>query len=90
MSQTDWKWARFESSSRHRIISDSLWPPSFTTASANDTMASGFEMTKTAGGGGVNPPRQRDPERVAEDILDGYITTEAAREVYGMDGRIGR
>jgi N-methylhydantoinase B len=45
---------------------------------------------ETAGGGGVNPPRQRDPERVAEDMLDGYITTEAAREVYGMDGRIGR
>ena len=39
---------------------------------------------ETAGGGGVNPPRQRDPKRVAEDVLDGYITLETAREVYGM------
>jgi N-methylhydantoinase B len=39
---------------------------------------------ETAGGGGVNPPRERDRNRVAEDVLDGYITPKAAREIYGL------
>ncbi|REJ38281.1 MAG: methylhydantoinase, partial [Bacillota bacterium] len=38
----------------------------------------------TATGGGWGDPRERDPERVVEDVRDGYITPEVAREVYGV------
>jgi N-methylhydantoinase B len=39
----------------------------------------------TAGGGGYGDPRQRDPAAVASDVKNGYISEEAAREVYGVD-----
>jgi N-methylhydantoinase B len=37
------------------------------------------------GGGGYGPPREREPERVADDFLEGWITREHAREVYGVE-----
>jgi N-methylhydantoinase B len=37
----------------------------------------------TGTGGGFGDPREREPERVAADVLDGYVTPEEAREVYG-------
>jgi N-methylhydantoinase B len=36
----------------------------------------------TAGGGGYGPPLERDPQRVMDDLLDGYITCEAAESDY--------
>jgi N-methylhydantoinase B len=39
----------------------------------------------TAGGGGHGDPRERDPEAVRADVLDGFVSPEAAREVYGVD-----
>ena len=36
----------------------------------------------TAGGGGYGPPAGREPARVLEDVLDGYVSREAAREIY--------
>jgi N-methylhydantoinase B len=46
----------------------------------------------TSGGGGWGNPRERPPERVAEDVLDGFITPEGARRDYGVavsdDGEI--
>ena len=38
----------------------------------------------TGGGGGFGDPRQRDPERVRRDVLDGYVTREAAERDYGV------
>jgi N-methylhydantoinase B len=38
----------------------------------------------TGGGGGYGDPRKRDPRAVREDALDGYISAEAARSVYGV------
>jgi N-methylhydantoinase B len=37
-----------------------------------------------AGGGGFGEPLSRDPERVREDVLDGKVTVEHAREAYGV------
>ncbi|MBI4493109.1 MAG: hydantoinase B/oxoprolinase family protein [Chloroflexi bacterium] len=34
------------------------------------------------GGGGYGDPVQREPERVLADVLNGYVSVEAAREVY--------
>ena len=38
----------------------------------------------TPGGGGLGDPRRRAPEKVREDVLDGYVTAEAAQRDYGM------
>ncbi|OGQ84038.1 MAG: hypothetical protein A3F90_14710 [Deltaproteobacteria bacterium RIFCSPLOWO2_12_FULL_60_19] len=38
----------------------------------------------TGGGGGVGPPLEREPEKVREDVLDGFITIGSAREIYGV------
>lgn len=36
------------------------------------------------GGGGVGNPRERDPQAVLRDVVDGYVSIEAARELYGV------
>ncbi|MDQ4127100.1 MAG: hydantoinase B/oxoprolinase family protein, partial [Actinomycetota bacterium] len=36
------------------------------------------------GGGGHGAPSERDPDRVARDVTDGLLSTERAREVYGV------
>jgi N-methylhydantoinase B len=36
------------------------------------------------GGGGWGDPRERDPARVREDLLAGYVSREAAQRVYGL------
>jgi N-methylhydantoinase A len=36
------------------------------------------------GGGGYGDPLQREPERVLEDVLEKWVSVEAARDVYGV------
>ncbi len=36
------------------------------------------------GGGGYGSPLERDPERVLEDVLNGYVSLEKATEDYGV------
>ncbi|MDG4898387.1 hydantoinase B/oxoprolinase family protein [Mesorhizobium sp. WSM4976] len=38
----------------------------------------------TNGGGGYGSPLERDPERVFADVVDGWVSPEAALEVYGV------
>jgi N-methylhydantoinase B len=38
----------------------------------------------TGGGGGFGLPFERDPERVRVDVLDGYVTREAAERDFGV------
>lgn len=38
----------------------------------------------SAGGGGYGDPLQRDPQIVAADVVDGYVSIEKAREDYGV------
>jgi N-methylhydantoinase B len=38
----------------------------------------------TGNGGGYGDPRERSPELVAEDLADGLVSAERAREVYGL------
>jgi N-methylhydantoinase B len=40
--------------------------------------------THTGGGGGYGDPERRDRERVRMDLQRGYISVEAAREIYGL------
>jgi N-methylhydantoinase B len=36
------------------------------------------------GGGGVGDPRARDPQAVLRDVVDGYVSLEAAQSLYGV------
>ena len=38
----------------------------------------------TAGGGGYGDPLERDPDIVRKDVIEGYVSMEAARETYGV------
>jgi N-methylhydantoinase B len=46
----------------------------------------------SGGGGGFGPPIEREPARVADDVAQGYVSREAASELYGVvlnaEGRI--
>jgi N-methylhydantoinase B len=37
-----------------------------------------------AGGGGYGDPLDRDPEMVQEDVIQGYVSLEKAKEDYGV------
>jgi N-methylhydantoinase B len=39
---------------------------------------------RTCGGGGYGPPHERDPELVLRDVVDGKVSVERARAVYGV------
>jgi len=41
-------------------------------------------MIRSAGGGGYGDPLERDPERVAWDVHEGYISAAAAHDIYGV------
>jgi len=41
-------------------------------------------LVQSAGGGGYGLPQDRDPQRVLADVLDGYVTEEAAASDYGV------
>jgi N-methylhydantoinase B len=49
-------------------------------------VAPGARITVTeAGGGGFGDPRQRDRESVRADVLEGFVSAEAASAVYGAE-----
>jgi N-methylhydantoinase B len=51
----------------------------------NVTIAAGDLMVlETAGGGGYGEPSERDRRRVEDDLLDGKISPEVARDIYGF------
>lgn len=39
---------------------------------------------RTGGGGGYGSPLERDPWRVLDDVIDGYVSREAAERDYGI------
>ncbi|WP_037067085.1 hydantoinase B/oxoprolinase family protein [Pseudonocardia acaciae] len=51
-------------------------------------------ISLACGGGGYGPPHEREVERVAHDVSEGWISAERARQVYGVvfdaDGNPGR
>ncbi|WP_420637213.1 hydantoinase B/oxoprolinase family protein [Candidatus Palauibacter sp.] len=40
-------------------------------------------VLETPGGGGLGDPSRRPPERVREDVLDGYVSADEATRAYG-------
>ena len=47
-------------------------------------LAAGVIDLLTGGGGGFGVAFERDPERVRSDVLDGYVSREAAERDYGV------
>ena len=41
-------------------------------------------IVRTAGGGGWGNPLERDPEKVRMDVMEGFVSVEAARSEYGV------
>ena len=41
-------------------------------------------VSVSSGGGGYGAPWKRDPQRVAHDVREGWVSRERAREVYGV------
>ncbi|MFL6573825.1 MAG: hydantoinase B/oxoprolinase family protein [Burkholderiales bacterium] len=39
---------------------------------------------RAGGGGGFGPPHARDPQKVAHDVRQGYVSLRAAAELYGV------
>ncbi|MCW3063649.1 MAG: hypothetical protein JWN32_821 [Solirubrobacterales bacterium] len=71
--------ARVEADGRHTGLA----------AMGDTTLAPGeWIVGLEAGGGGYGDPRTRDPEAVARDVLDGWVSAEAAGDVYGVAIRV--
>jgi N-methylhydantoinase B/oxoprolinase/acetone carboxylase alpha subunit len=55
------------------------------TKFTNVVLREGDELRyRTPGGGGFGDPREREPERVLEDVLEGWVSREAAARDYGF------
>ena len=56
------------------------------TGTMRDSFAAGELLSnRSGGGGGYGNPLDRDPEAVRQDVLDGYVSCDAAREQYGVE-----
>lgn len=51
-----------------------------------DLMKGDILTLYTAGGAGYGSPKERDPEAVANDVRQGFVTLKTARAVYGYKG----
>jgi N-methylhydantoinase B len=53
--------------------------------SAHVTLQPGERIVSfTTGGGGYGPPLEREPARVRDDVIEGWISSARARDVYGV------
>jgi N-methylhydantoinase B len=41
-------------------------------------------LSRTSGGGGYGDPRTREPERVAHDVREGWVSCERAHDIYAV------
>ena len=53
-------------------------------ANANQVPNGSIVVLETGGGGGFGNPYERSPDKICEDIIDGYVTIQGAREDYGV------
>ena len=57
-------------------------PEELTSKCVIDVRAGDTVSFQTPGGGGYGKPEARDPELVLDDVINGKITAERARDVY--------
>lgn len=53
-------------------------------AAAMEIVAGERVLSRTGGGGGYGDPMTRDPHTVYEDVIEGWVSPERARDVYGV------
>jgi N-methylhydantoinase B len=41
-------------------------------------------LVQSAGGGGYGDPRERDRAAIAQDLAEGYVSSDAVREDYAV------
>ena len=76
--------------SRHALVRADGSVEKLPSKITNVPIAAGDLMVlETAGGGGYGDPGRRDRKRVMDDLLDGKITAQAARDIYGLAGAEG-
>ena len=49
-----------------------------------DLQAGDILINRSGGGGGWGNAKKRDPQRVLEDVVNGYVSLESARRDYGV------
>jgi N-methylhydantoinase B len=68
------------------IIDDNDGPPRELPFCAGEIVqGNGLLSHRCGGGGGFGDPRERSPEAIVADVVDGYVTAEAAVRDYGLD-----
>jgi N-methylhydantoinase B len=82
-----WGWEGGLTALGSGLIHDSGGPDEFEIG----VMRSGVHARKgrtirfwEGGGGGWQEPRTRPPEWVLDDVIDGFVSIEAARDLYGV------
>lgn len=69
----------------HGIVTSSIYGTVRITKTPAQPFAGGDLISiRTGGGGGWGSPLERDPAAVLRDVLDGYVTVEAARDEYAV------
>jgi N-methylhydantoinase B/oxoprolinase/acetone carboxylase alpha subunit len=63
-----------------RVPADGWYPAQ--PAARGGTVADQLLVIGLTGGGGLGDPRERDPELVRQDVLDGLVSAEQARDSY--------
>src|SRR5262249_13351679 len=70
----------------HVLVEAADWSTREGLKGATIAAAGDHVRIHTGGGGGYGDPRRRDHAKVRADLRSGYISPEAARVVYGLDG----
>ncbi len=67
------------------VPADGSTPVRFGKAAAYPLRVGDLVRLRTGTGGGYGDPREREPERVRDDLADGMIAPEDARSIYGSE-----
>ena len=77
-------WAgKEETLTKLEIIRDGT-PIGFRTMDLKYLEPGDIMVSRSGGGGGIGDPLEREVEKVRRDVIDEYVSIEAARSVYGV------
>jgi N-methylhydantoinase B len=85
-TKTDgWGIANGEPGARNEVVLYPETDDAVSTGTCRDSFSAGDRLwNRSGGGGGYGDPFDRSPEAVRADVVDGYVSREAAREEYGV------
>ena len=70
---------------KNTVIVDPGLPEQREVGVSTNVFDTGGAITNlTGGGGGWGDPLKRDPQNVATDVLDGFVTPTSAKDTYGV------